>query len=335
MIDGDIKTYKALVNTSDNTNGGRRSDTLVQSGEVQNVMPHVSKGMRAAGGTLQRKLFTGGATATPETLIAALLRLFRPTAGDDWATIFTDSVDKTNTQADWAPSREYGSALLKTDIEADAFTATFTVDDATITGIFAAGDETVITEKLTPDAASGSEETIIIDSIDSIVGNDVTITFTTAFVNSYTVAGGAFLMSVIPIGDTLCSTGAYTETTAGTGTYDDGSYPITCDNRGTVEDILTFDFTDATHFTCTGSSGITYGSGERGVDFSPTNAAKSAPYFTLEAGGWIGIWAGGDKLVVPIHDCYFPYVVKRVVPVACASLSGNLITAVVEAESES
>lgn len=335
MQDTDIKTFLSAVVSSDSTNGGLRSNNEVISGVVNNVWPHVTKAQRLAGNTLYRKLFTVGEVALIETLIAATLNLFRPTPAEDWVVGFTDSVTKVNTQASWSPSRVYGSAWLKTDVTATSSTFTVIVSDASLTGIYVDADTIVITDKLTPDAVSGNTETHVISGTPSVTDNDVTITIVGTLANDYDVVDETFVTSVMDIGDVETGTSNYVVTSAGSGDYDYSTYPIICTNKGTVEDSLTFTFTDATHFTCVGSvSGITYGSGDTDTDFSPNNTAKSALYFTLEEVGFSGVWAGGDTLTVDIADASFVYVLKRVVPEACASLAGNLCTSVTEGESE-
>lgn len=334
MLDSDIKTFLSAVVSSDSTNGGLRSNNEVVSGVVNNVWPHVPKAERLAGSTLYRKLFTIGEVALVETLIAASLNLFRPTPANDWVVGFTNSVTKVNTQASWSPSRVYGSAWLKTDVTATSSTFTVTVSDVSLTGMYVDADTVVITDKLTPGAVSGNSETHTISGTPSVVGNDVTITIVGTLANNYTVANETFVTSVMDIGDVATGTSNYVVTTVGSGDYNYTSYPIICTNKGTVEDSLTFTFTDATNFTCTGSvSGINYGSGVIGTDFSPSNTAKSALYFTLETAGFSGTWAGGDTLTADIEDASFTYVLKRVVPAACASLAGNLCTSVTEGES--
>jgi hypothetical protein len=320
--------------SSDTTNGGRRSNNAVISGVVNNVWPHVSKAERLSGSTLYRKLFTIGEVATLETLIAASVRLFKPTAANDWVTGFTDSVTKDNTQASWSPARQYGSAVLKTDVSAGASAFVVTVEDSTLTGIFLDADTIVISNKATPDAASGTSEVHTISGTPSVSGNDVTITIAGTLANSYTVAGATFIVGVMGIGDVVASSSNYSVNTAGTGDYDYTYYPLILNNRGTVFDSLTFTFDDATTFTCVGASGIVYGSGNTFTDFSPSNTAKSALYFTLEAAGFSGVFAGGDTLTADVDDSSFVYVLKRTVPAACPSLAGNLCTTVTEGESE-
>ncbi len=334
MLDADIKTYKSAEVSSATTNGGRISDDLVTSGVANNVWPHVPKSERVSGSTLYRKLFTVGASTDVEAMIAAMVRMFRPTAADDYVVAFNNSVTKTNTQASWSPSRVYGSAWLQANITAGAFTFVVTVEHADLTSMFQDGDTIILTDKATPDAVSGNEETLTISGTPTVSTLDVTITVSTAIVNSYTVAGEGFAAAQIPIGDVECSSENETVTTAGDGDYNFTGYPLILDNIGTVEDAITIEFTDATHFTCIGSSGIDYGTGDTATDFTPMNSDKSRKYFTLESGGFSGTWAGSDTITIDVHDCSFPYVLKRVVPAACDSLAGNLATSVVDAESE-
>jgi len=336
MLDADIKTYHASEVSAASTNGGRRGTTQVISGVVNNVWPHVPKAERTAGATLYRKLFTLASDDDDGTLIDAAEYLDNPTDGDDHIVAF--EATQIDTQADITGSeRKYGSALVSTDIASAVSTFDVTVehvDYATGTNaIFKVGDTVRLTDKVTPDAVAGNEELLTITVV-SNVSTVVTVTVSETIANAYTVASGSRVSSLISYSDIECSVDSYVVTTAGDGTFDDTLYPIVCDNIGTVEDALTFTFTDATHFTCVGSSGINYGSGDTSTNFSPTNGDVSKPYFTLDYNAWVDTWANGDTLACDIHEASFAFWLKRTVPAGCASLANNKLTTVTTGESD-
>lgn len=341
MLDADIKSYHAAEVSSVSTNGGRMSANEIISGVVNNVWPHVPKAERTAGATLHRKVFIKAADDDDGALLAAQQYIDKPTDGDDFIIAFLATM--TDTEADITGSeRKYGAAVLQANITGNPSTFTVTVEDSTLASgtnaIYADGDTIRLTDKATPDAGSGTEEELTISGAPSVSGNDVTITVAESIVNDYT-AGSAWVSSILDKGDTSCSTDTFVDTTAGDGTYDDASYPVITDNIGTVEDAITIQFTDATHFNCTGSSGINYGShdtgtGFDGVDFAPNNGDFTKPYFTLEMGGFAGTWAAGDTITFNIHPAAFAIWLRRTVPAACASLANNKVTTVTVGESD-
>jgi len=336
MLDTDIKTYHAAEVSSASTNGGRMSANEIISGVVNNVWPHVPKAERIAGSTLHRKILIKVADDSDGTLIATQKYIDKPTPGDDWIVAFLGTM--TDTQADITGSeRKHGPSVLQANITGNPSTFTVTVEDASLaTGtdaIFQDGDDILLTDKVTPDSGTGTEEFLTISGVPSVTGNDITITVEEAIANDYT-AGAAWAATLISKGDVKCSTDTFVDTTAGDGAYDDASYPVICDNIGTVEDEITIQFTDPTHFNCTGSSGIDYGSGETGIDFSPENSDFTKPYFTLEQAGFSGTWAASDTITFNIHPAAFAIWLRRTVPAASTSLANNKVTTVTIGESD-
>ena len=336
MLDTDIKTYHAAEVSALATNGGRMGINEVISGVVNNVWPHVPRAERLAGAVLHRKLFDKAADDTDGTLLAAQKWIDRPTLGEDLIVAFAGT--QTDTQGDLSGSeRKYGAAYIKTDIAASGSTFTVTVEDASLASgpdaIFQDGDPIRFTDKLTPDAVAGNEEFLTISGVPTVVGLDVTITVAEVIANGYAVIDEARVMSIMDKGDIKCSVDTFLVTAAGTGAYDDSTYPIICDNIGTVEDAITLQFTDATHYTVTGSSGIAYGSGDTATDFIPMNGDFSKPYFTLLAAGFSGTFAAGDTITWNIHPAAFAYWLRRTVPAGCASLANNKVTTVTAGES--
>lgn len=345
MLDTDIKTYNAAEVSKLASNGGRCSDTQVISGVINNVWPHVPKAERTAGAFLYRKLFTAAEDDTDGTMIASLQLIDRPTLGEDYISAFVGTA--TDTQGDITGAmtgtdteRKYGAAYIKNSITAGGSTITVTVEHIKFASgndaLFQAGDKIQLKSLPTPDSATGTSEDLTIDTIDAVDVLDVTFTVAESIANDYTANDGhSRCVSMIDYGDIQCSTDNYVVTTAGDGDYDYTNNPLTTDNIGTVEDSLTIEFTDDTSFTVIGSSGIDYGAGSKGVDFSPTNAAKTKPYFTLLAAGFSGLWAAADSITVDIHHAKYATWYRREVPAGCASLANNKLTTVTAAESAS
>jgi hypothetical protein len=343
MLDSDIKKYHAAEVSKLATNGGRCGTTLIVSGVVNNVWPHVPKAERTAGAFLYRKIFTAADDDNDGTLMSAQEFIDRPTLGGDWIVAFVGTA--TDTQGDITGAmtgtdteRKYGAAYIKNPLTAGNSTITVTVEHTKFASgaeaIFQAGDTIQLKDKLTPDAVAGNQEDHVISTIDSVVDLDVTFTVVGTFANSYAVDGNSRCVSVIDYGDTACSTENYSVTAAGDYAFDSGSYPVITDNIGTVEDHLTGEWIDAANYTLTGSSGIAYGSGTFGADFSPTNTAKGKKYLTIEAAAHSGTPQAGDIFELDIHEAKYATWFRREVPEDCPSLANNKVTTVTVGESD-
>lgn len=336
MLDSEIKTYHAAEVSSAATNGGRMSAVPVVSGVVNNVFPHVSRAERVAGSVLHRKIFIKNENDDDETMLNGWWWVERVlTAGD---VVVGFAGDQDDTQADIAGSeRKYGYGFLQSNITAGDSTFTVVVGLAALASggdaIFQDGDTIRLTNMQTPDSGTGTEEFLTIDGAPSVTGTAVTITVAETIANSYLAATPTIAMSYLDLGDIACAVADFTVTTAGDGDYDDTTHPLLLDNIGTVADEVTIEFTDATHFTATGASGITYGSGVTSSDFAPSNSSFSKPFFTLAAAGFSGTWAAGDTITFTTTPAARAMWLRRTVPAGCASLANNRVTAVTAAES--
>lgn len=330
IISSEVKFYKSAVVNDTSTNGGRMSTNALVSGVLQNVFPHVLSAERTAGSTKYRKIFIKVANDDDFSYIAPQIWFDNETPGDDWAVLF--AATQVDTQTDITGSeRIYGSAGLKSDASAAGSTIVVDVEDASLTGIFQASDDIRITDMVDPDSVTGNEEFHVINGAPSVSGTEVTITTTSPLANTYTVAGGARVMSILEPGDIETSFSGWTETTA-SGTYDETSFPVVGDNIGTIYQTWTLTFTDATNFTVAGDTIGSVTSGSTASDYSPNNPDFTKPYFTLESGGWGGTWASGDTiefLTVPASTAVWE---KRVVPAGASSLSANKIVLVAYGE---
>lgn len=329
ILSTELRAYYPATISDAAGNGGRISFNPITSGALQNVFPHVFRAERLAGSTKHRKVFFRVANDADETLFAPGIRLHAPTVGADW--VYFRVGTQRNTQGDLTGSeRKYGAGTLKTTVTAGGTTLVVTVEDASLTGIFANGDKIRVTDKATPTSSTGNEEELTITGTPSVSGLDVTITTSTALANGYT-GGAAYVASTYyPAADLAGSVDNWAET--GAGTYNESTYPVMTDNIGTAEQTWTLTFSDATNYTVVGDTIGSVGSGVVGTDFAPTNAAVSKPYFTLKAAGFGGTWAAGNTIVFQTHPPAIPIWETRVLPASAASMAGNGVTAVFEGE---
>ena len=331
ILDSELQCYKSTTVNDTAANGGRMSNTQVISGVVQNVWPHVLKAERDAGSTKYRKLFYKIANDADETLLSSQLWLDAPTAAGDHVVMFAGT--QRNTQADITGSeRKYGAANLQANAVLGSNTLVVVVEDATLTGMFVNGDTIRVTDKLTPSSLTGNEEIHTINGVPVVSGTQVTITTTAVLANNYTTVAGGRVMALYNFGDVKCVVDNWVETSAA-GTYDETTYPVRCDNIGTIEQTLTLTFSDASNFTVSGDTVGSLGAGTILADFAPQNPAFSKPYFTLDFEGFGGTWAAGNTIVFQTHPAAVPIWEKRVVPAASASLANNKVTSCVSGES--
>jgi hypothetical protein len=324
IIASELKLYKSAVITDTSANGGRRGTDVIVSGTLGNYFPHVLPEERESGSNKVRKCFYSVQNDDDLPLYSSKLFLDAPTPGQDWVTMFSGT--HRDTVASHSSPRRYGVAFLSANANAGASTLIVTVEDATIAGIYANGDEIIITDKATATASAGNRELHTISGVPVVVGAQVTITIAGTLANAYTTANNARVASVIVGGDLACLVDNWVETSAA-GTYDETTYPVTTDNMGTIEQTWTLTFSDATTFTVVGDVVGSVGSGTTASNFAPVNSA-SKPYFTLASAGWGGTWANGNTIVFQTHPPDLPFYLNRVIPAAAAAQAGNRITPV-------
>jgi hypothetical protein len=325
--------YKSAVVNDATTNGGVMSNNSITSGGVQNVFSNVLSSERVAGSTKYRKVFLKVANDDDLTLLESKLWLDDITAAEDYVCMF--AATQTDTQADITGSeRKYGCGTLKTTVTAGATVITVTVENSSLTGIFADTDEIRITDKATPTSVTGNEDFCTISGTPSVSGSDVTITLAApGLTYGYSAGTITRIMSLLPSGDISCSVSNWVETSSA-GTFDETTYPVDCDNIGTIEQTWTLTFLDATNFTVVGNTVGTLAAGVRSSDYAPSNTSFTKPYFTIESDGWGGTWANGETIVFKTHPAAYAIWEKRVIPAGAASLSNNKVTLVVSGESE-
>lgn len=325
------------------TNGGRMSFNQYVSATAANVFGNVFSAVRTSGNLANpdyRKVCVVVANDNEETLYGAMLRLFMPTRGDDWVSFHMGTA--RDHQADIAGTEaRYGVGTLASAVTAGGSTLVINVEAADLASgadaIARAGDALFISDKTSWSTTSGNIEQHTIDTV-SANGAQLTITLDgSTLANGYaawngeTRTGGHVMTAPASV-DLAPSLDNYTHTFASTGAIDTAQ--ITVDSIGGAEMTVSGVFTDATHFTCTSDdTAHTLGSGVVGTTFAPINPANSKPYFTLPSGALTGTFTTGDVFSFQVHPPALYAWLRRDIPPACGSLSGNQFVFVVQGES--
>lgn len=341
IVASELITLKSAVVSDVAGNGGRMdNNAVIVSGVVNNVWESVFKAERLAGSTKYRKTFFKVANDDDDTFFNPQVWFDIITPGDDWMTFFAGT--QTDIQSGITGSEDhFGCGSLKTNVSAGAGSIVVTVENAKLAPggadeIFRDGDTIRITNMDTPSSGTGTEEIHVINGTPTVSGTDVTITLTGTLANAYNTDDNSYgtrIMSVYEPSDIIGSFSDFVDTTAGSGAYDDSTYPVLLDSIGTIEQTVTLTFTDANNFTAASNvSGVTLSGGSKGTDYSPSNPDLSKPYFTLESAGFSGTWASGDTIVFKTHPASIAIWQKREIPAGASSLTGDKVSVVLTGE---
>ena len=337
MDSSDLRLYKTKAN-------GRMSDSEILTGRVQNLLTHVSSSQRTAGYFDYYKMWWHVADDSDGVGTDPQMYWDFPTLSTDDYVMFFEIGDRVAIEdiPGYATGTDtedkYGTAILDVAIVAGESVAVVTVKNAAMaTGsdiIFRDGETIKITDKVTDTTVTGNEEIHTINGTPGVSGTTVTITIDSTFANDYAANGVVRVRSVVkPSTDYETSVTAVTTTSVGDGDYDDTTYPPIMDNIGTVDEDWTITFTTATEFRLDGDSlGNGVDTGSTAASFSPSNAGRSRPYFTLNLAGFSGTFQAGDTLTFTTSPAAKGLGVKRVVPPASGSLANNKIGAVLVVE---
>ena len=316
----DFKFRPAAAVNDTGSNGGRMGDSEIADNVKNNVWPDVAQSERTAGSTKYRKVFCHVANDDDITLTDVKLFVENYTPGEDSITIF--AATQEDTQASVTGSeRQYGAGQLDATVSAGV-TSIDVLTEGVALGVFVNGDTIRISDKTDIDAA-GSAEYLTINAAVTYSGDVATISFTPALSNGY-AAAATRVASILDHADVVASVSAWVESSVGSGTYDETTYPLVMDHIGSVRQAWTLTFTSATAFGVVGDTLGSVGTGDTsGPDFSPNNPVRSNPYFTLAFAGWAGTWANGDTITFTTDAAAAVAWEKRIIPAGAASLSGN------------
>lgn len=333
IIAAEIKVYRSAVVADGGTNGGVMSTVLVTDNVKNNLWPDVSSSERAAGSTKYRKAYikfenaAGLAAVTPKVFLEDI------TTGDDRMAFFAGTHTQADVQSGIGTPRLYGAGRLNANVSAGATSIAVLVELAA-DALFLNGDTIRISDKTFLDSGSGNEEYVTITGTVTYVGNVATIPCS-ALVNAYTAATPTKVSSVYAPGTIQPTVSAPVKTSV-SGVFNlanTGGNPIVQGPVGGVYDTWTLTFSSATAFSVTGTNTGSVGSGTTAGTFAPNNATFSSPYFTIPSAAWTGTWATGNTLTFTTTPSAIPVWMKRVVPAAAASLSGNIATLSIDTES--
>lgn len=95
--------------------------------------------------------------------------------------------------------------------------------------------------------------------------------------------------------------------------YDNTTYPLEVDNRGTLYQRWALVFTGQTSFNIVGETVGNIGVGQTSADIAPTNPNTGTPYFTIRSAGWGAGWSAGNVLRFKTVSSNYPVWVARTV----------------------
>ena len=315
----DLKQFRSSVVSDGDSNGGRLSTVEVNSGISSNLFSPADTDAQAAGFQSYRKTFLANHGTTKAFDAKAYIE--KPTAGGDEIMFFAGT--QTDTQGGITGSEAlFGCGNLNADATSLDTLLLVDVHDWANAPIFRNSVLLRVSDK-TDIKGAGNTEFVSVHSSTPItaVGNLVTIPLATPLVGNY-AAASTRVSAVYEHGDMGATADAFALTTA-SGTYDGGTYPLVTNNKGSIEQIWTLTFDDASNFTVSGDTLGSIGSGSIGADFSPTNPDYTEPYFTLDRLGFGGTWAGGETLVFPTHPSAMPLWAFRDGPAGISPEAGN------------
>lgn len=328
VLTTEIKWMRSAASNDTTSNGGRMSNSEISDDVRNNIFPNVTQAERTAGLTRYRKVFIKNENGSLLPAESPKIFVENYTAGQDRVTIFPGT--QTEVQSALTGSeRQYGCGQLDQDTSTSAVTIDVEVENAA-DDIFLDGDLIRISDKDDIDGV-GNEEYVRLYGDASYVGNVATLNLQTALVNTYD-AVNTRVASVYEAADIVASVDAAVVTSAA-GTFNDGSFPITGDNEGTIEQNWTLTFTGAAAFGVSGDTVGSVGTGGTGANFAPNNPNTGTPYFTIDYLAFGGTFVNGDTITFSTSPAAQPIWYKQVVPAGAASQANDRVIVSMDYES--
>ena len=154
-------------------------------------------------------------------------------------------------------------------------------------------------------------------------GNVATIALDGTAPNAYATVGITFGSGVLEQTQIIPTIDTPVATTAGDGTFDHSTYPITPTNLGTEKDTFTITIGAAGAFTCAGTRLGSLAAGNVSTNYAPLNADTGVALFSLDKDAWTDTWATNDTLVFDTEGSELPYWHRQDVPSSTAAVSEN------------
>jgi len=336
--------WRPSVEMSDaGTNGGKMiaTNTAIATGVKNNLWPDVPQSERTAGSLKYRKVHIHIANDSDLALVQGRVFVETATPGQDSVVLFEGTDTDVQSGIVDGSVRKYGGGALNANVSIGATTITVAVDrasddsSAATLALFQDGDLIRISDKTDVNDSGNNEEYATITGTPGYAGDVATINITAGLANAYTTANSTRVSSVIEVGTIQASVVSFDDISgnAGTGTYDDSTYPLVVDSIGTVEANWTLDFLTSSTFDVL-KDGVSVGGGNTTSDVQPTNATFSKPYFIMDWNGFDGAYVAGDSITFTTHPATIPIWYRRKVPAGATSLSANKIIIGVDGQSE-
>lgn len=311
----ELNYYQSKVVNDTSSNGGRISTTLITSGLANTWWPNITESQLSTGAVQWRKGFVRIDNAANEVGTNLRVGLWRPTPGSDEQYIAKGT--QTNIQSAFGTPDLYGCGSLDTSVTTGGQTIKVLVEDGAV--ILFRDNELIRISNETSLGTGGTAEVHTINGTPTIAGDVVTITIDGTLANDYSNTN-TYVSSLIEEATvTGTTTGKVVTSTAGT--FAEASMVV--GNLGSIYQVLTFTFTNATTFTVTSDEGITLAGGTIGSTYAPTHVAVGASYFSIPPACWGGTWASGDTLVITTIPPCVPILEKRVIPAGSAAISSQ------------
>lgn len=303
----DLIIRHAAVRTDTSACGGRMSKNAVADAVAQNWLRDWTLAERSAGGQQLRKFFFHVVAA--EGLADAGVFLLGPTKADDRVTLFAGTPsDTVGTLA--ASPVEYGAGALQAGVAAGA-TSFAVVMEAAAPVLFHAGDTILLRD--------GTNEERHDNVTVSFEGSVAAITLASGDMVGHDFAAGAAVCSRLPLGDIQAAIGT-PELTTVAGTLD--AAQMTASALGSIDQTVTLTFTSPTAFSAVSDVKGSLGTGSIGAAFAPVNPDFTAPYFSIPAAAWGGVWAAGQVVRFAVDASAAAFWLRAVLPSSASGTAG-------------
>ena len=312
IVVADLAVFRSDVQNDTPSNGGRMTNNVIVSATIGNLFQEAGETERTAGSDKFRKAFYKVNQNGVDPLANGRVFVRQFTPGEDEMYIFLG--DQRNTQNDLTGSENlYGAGALNAGISGGATSLDVAVHLGT--DILFRDTETIRMEE------GATVEFATISGVPTVLSNVVTITLAAGTANAFTTA--AVVSSVLEVGTVQPTFANFITTTAGSGAYDEVTFPLTFINNAVVEESWTLTFTDATNFNIVGDTLSLVGTGSIGSGASPTNPDFGNPYFTLVSGGFSGTFAAADTITFDTSPAAIPVWHERPIPAGTSSNASN------------
>jgi len=329
ILSTDLKVFRAATNNDTAANGGEISTVESVSGVSGNLFPRVSLSERNSGIERLRKAFHRVNNVDSMTFYDSHLFMFKHTPAVDSVTFFISTATETQGDVTVATEDHYGAATLVNGVSAGATEIEVLPEQLTY-DIFRIGERIYLTNKSTYDGA-GDEEYVSVTNVAAGTGDNLILTLGSSLLYSYTPETTR-IASVLDEGDVQTAASIDSASVVGTGALDHTQVAVR--QRGSLYDLVTFSFTSATNFTCSGVKAGAMGTGSTASTFAPINPATSSAYFSIPSAAWSGTFQSGDTITIRTAPAMVPVFYVQQVPALSPAFSGNSFTMIFAGETE-